>query len=105
MKRTTLVIAVLWLANLATTAIAQDADYPLKALREHREGISYYKVTVGTDGRAKNCTITQSSGSADLDKESCRMMVARGRWSPKLDAQGQATEAEYPGKVSWKLPN
>ena len=104
-KKSMPMLTALLLSSVAGTVVAQDADYPIKALREHREGTSYYKVTVGADGRAKTCTITQSSGSDDLDQESCRMVIARARWTPEKNAEGEPIETEYSGKVRWAIPS
>jgi protein TonB len=78
-------------------------DYPAKALREHREGTTYFTVTVGTDGRAKDCVITKSSGSADLDEAACEMIVRRARFDPATDEHGKPVEMPYSNKVNWKI--
>src|SRR3546814_1061210 len=77
MKGSLLIGTSLLLLNVCAEAVAQNADYPLQALREGRKGTSHFSVTVGTDGRAKDCVITKSSGSADLDAETCRMMTMK----------------------------
>src|SRR3546814_6875382 len=100
MKGSLLIGTSLLLLNVCAEAVAQNADYPLQALREGREGTSHFSVTVGTDGRAKDCVITKSSGSADLDAETCRMMAMRGRWSPAINANGAPVESKYSGKRS-----
>jgi protein TonB len=82
-----------------------NADYPPKALREGREGTTYFRVTVGSNGRAKNCTITRSSGSADLDSETCKMIATRGRWQPAKNETGEPVEDVFSGKLEWKLPH
>lgn len=104
MKGSLLIGTSLLLLNVCAEAVAQNADYPLQALREGREGTSHFSVTVGTDGRAKDCVITKSSGSADLDAETCRMMSVRGRWSPAINANGAPVDSKYSGKVNWKIP-
>src|SRR3546814_11540156 len=94
MKGSLLIGTSLLLLNVCAEAVAQNADYPLQALREGREGTSHFSVTVGTDGRAKDCVITKSSGSADLDAETCRMMAMRGRWSPAIHDNGAPVESK-----------
>src|SRR3546814_6884337 len=51
MKGSLLIGTSLLLLNVCAEAVAQNADYPLQALREVREGTSHFSVTVGTDGR------------------------------------------------------
>src|SRR3546814_16716238 len=92
MKGSLLIGTSLLLLNVCAEAVAQNADYPLQALREGRAGTSHFSVTVGTDGRAIDCVITKSSGSADLDDETSRMMATRGRWLPSLEARRVGNE-------------
>lgn len=97
-------IAVATVESLAAQTWMTQVDYPAKALREGREGTSYFTVTVGKDGRAKDCTITQSSGHTDLDEQSCRMIVRQARWEPAVDEAGNPVEASYSSKVNWTIP-
>ena len=82
-----------------------DADYPAKALREHKEGTTVISVTVDVTGRAKNCVVTKSSGSDDLDAESCRIFVARGRFTPAKNKAGEPIEGSATGTIRWVLPH
>jgi len=79
-------------------------DYPSKALREHRQGTTYFTVTVGTDGRARDCVVTKSSGSPDLDEAACKIIVKRAHFNPATDDQGKPIEKPYSNSVKWKLP-
>jgi protein TonB len=96
------------LLGMSVQAISQSsflADYPPQALREGREGTSSFSVTVGTDGRGRNCIITQSSGHADLDAQTCLMIIERGRWTPAKDHQGNPVESTFASRVIWKIPH
>ncbi|MBN8500994.1 MAG: energy transducer TonB [Sphingomonadales bacterium] len=79
-------------------------DYPALALREQREGVVSYRLTVGPDGFVSGCTITVSSGSADLDATTCRVMTARATFMPATDANGQPTTGTYVSRVRWTIP-
>ena len=101
-------LAMIAIAGQTTAAYAQmgyDADYPPGALARHEEGTSKFRVTVDTNGRARDCVITQSSGSSDLDAATCRMILERGRWKPATDADGRPIESTYSSQVRWRLPN
>lgn len=70
-------------------------DYP-KAGRDARLGHSaIIEMTVGTDGRARNCRVVSSSGDAESDRITCRLAEQRFRFRPRLDASGQPVEAVY----------
>lgn len=98
----------LLLLALPGTASAQpwstNDEYPKKALRERRDGTTYFNVTVGTDGKSKSCTVTQSSGHADLDEAACGIIMRRGRWEPATNNAGEPIEAVWSSKFRWVLP-
>lgn len=85
--------------NWATTN-----DYPSRALREEREGVTGFRVTVGTDGKVTDCQITSSSGHADLDAAACSNIQRRARFSPAMDGEGQPTTGSYSNRVRWVIP-
>ena len=90
---------------LAVARPLPDVDYPPNALKEGREGTTHYTVTVGTNGRAKDCRITESSGSKDLDDATCDMIMKSGRFKPAKDASGQPVESSLSGGMAWHLPH
>lgn len=79
-------------------------DYPSAALREDREGITTFNVTVGTDGRVEGCTITGSSGHADLDAMTCTNVSRRARFQPATDEDGNVVRGDYTNRVRWQIP-
>lgn len=87
-------------ANWVTTN-----DYPSRAIREEWEGTTSFKVTVGTDGRAQDCTITRSSGHAALDEATCAKVMKRARFKAAMDGFGEKTAGSYSGSVLWQLPD
>lgn len=85
--------------NWATTN-----DYPSRALREEREGVTGFRVTVSAEGRVTSCDITSSSGSPDLDEATCSNVTRRARFNPATDGEGQPTTGSYAGRVRWVIP-
>lgn len=79
-------------------------DYPNTAERERREGSVGFRLSVGKDGRTAACSITKTSGSADLDEATCKAMMRRTRFTPAYDANGNPVEGVFESRVSWKLP-
>lgn len=101
-------IALALVALAATDAGAArrgggNADYPAAAMREGRQGTSYFHLTIDVNGRAKDCVITRSSGHKDLDAETCKMVVERGMWTPATNDAGEAIESSFEGKIDWKI--
>lgn len=79
-------------------------DYPSRALREEREGVTRFRLTVGPDGRVADCQITGSSGSPDLDEAACANLRRRARFTPATDGEGQPTTGSYSNSVRWQIP-
>jgi len=79
-------------------------DYPARALREEREGITRFSLTVGPDGRVQNCTVTGSSGTPELDEAACRAITRRARFTPATDGEGNPTTGTYSNSVRWQIP-
>ena len=85
--------------NWATTN-----DYPSRALREEREGTTGFRLVVGPDGKVADCTVTRSSGSADLDEAACSNIRRRARFEPAKDGDGNPTTGSYSSSVRWVIP-
>jgi len=80
------------------------SDYPSRALREEREGVTGYRLTVSPDGKVADCQITSSSGSPDLDEATCANIRRRARFNPAMDGDGQPTSGSFTGRVRWQMP-
>ncbi len=86
-------------ANWATSN-----DYPSRALREEREGVTGFRVNVGTDGKVIDCQVTSSSGSPDLDQATCDNVRRRARFQPATDGDGNPTTGSYANRIRWIIP-
>lgn len=84
--------------------IVSARDYP-KATRALRLG-SFVTVslTVGTDGRARDCRIVRASRDPEADRITCRLAVERFRFNPARDAAGRPVEAVYGWQQRWFAP-
>lgn len=79
-------------------------DYPSRALREEREGVTAVAWDITTDGRVANCRVTSSSGSPDLDQAACTNISRRGRYKPALDEAGNPIASTDSRRVRWQMP-
>jgi TonB family protein len=79
-------------------------DYPKSALKENREGNVSFTLSVDTRGRVSNCSVTRSSGHADLDEATCDAVKRKARFEPARDSSGQAIMGTYSSSVGWQLP-
>ncbi|MBB4857809.1 protein TonB [Novosphingobium chloroacetimidivorans] len=78
-------------------------DYPQRALREEKTGTTGFRVTVGTDGRVVDCTVTSSSGTPELDDATCKNVTRRARFKPALQ-NGQPVQSSYSNRIRWVIP-
>lgn len=84
--------------------ISSAKDYP-KANRALRNGSAVtVQMTVGIDGRARNCRVVKPSPDAEADAITCRLIEQRFRFRPKTNAAGQPVEAEYRWQQRWWNP-
>jgi TonB family protein len=80
-------------------------DYPAAAVRAGEQGTVEVKLAVGTTGRVTNCSVTSSSGSSALDSTTCRLLIARARFTPAMDSTGSPVTAEVTHRQPWRLPD
>jgi protein TonB len=89
-------------ANLAS--YIQADDYPPTAMRANQQGQVTFLMAIGPDGRLTDCIVTGSSGSAELDSATCRIMKSRARFTPARDAHGNPNGDLQSGLIRWSLP-
>ncbi|HEY7809450.1 MAG TPA: energy transducer TonB [Allosphingosinicella sp.] len=89
-------------ANL--NSYVSDADYPASAVRSEEQGTTRFRLSIGPDGRVKECSVTGSSGSSSLDAATCRIMKSRARFTPARDSTGNATGDQVASSIRWVLP-
>jgi protein TonB len=87
-----------------TGSISGASDYPPAAKRAGIEGSVTVRYTVGLDGRASGCAVTRSSGNAELDAATCRIIERRFRYRPAKDRQGRSVAETVRRTFDWLLP-
>ena len=79
-------------------------DYPTRAMREERQGVTRFSVSVDANGRVSDCSVTGSSGSPDLDSTACSLIQRRARFSPAKDTTGAAIPSTWSSSFRWQIP-
>lgn len=79
----------------------KDSDYPRAALAAGVSGTVHMRFTVGVKGRVTDCTVTRSSGNAELDETTCRLIRERLRYAPSRDAAGKPIPEIVTGEHRW----
>ncbi|MEP9358268.1 energy transducer TonB [Sphingomonas sp. KR3-1] len=78
-------------------------DYPKAAAEAGAQGTVAMRFTVGVDGRVSDCRVTRSSGNAELDETTCRLILKRFRYAPSRDANGKPYPDTVTGEQEWQL--
>lgn len=81
------------------------ADYPASPLRRGIEGVTGYRLVIGTNGKVNACEITASSGNAQLDEATCSKLTRRARFTPATDSSGAKVVGNFNGVVRWQIPD
>jgi protein TonB len=89
-------------ANLAS--YVSDEDYPGTAVRNEEQGTTRFRLTVGADGKVKECSVTASSGSSSLDATTCKLMKQRAKFTPAKNNRGEPTGDTVASAIRWVLP-
>jgi len=78
-------------------------DYPKAARKAQHQGRVAMRLTIDRKGLVVGCTITASSGYAELDTAACDAVHRRGRFVIGKDAPSDATTFNYNFAVNWSL--
>ncbi|HEX7782903.1 MAG TPA: energy transducer TonB [Sphingobium sp.] len=81
----------------------RDSDYPKAEAETGVGGTVAVRYAVETDGRATECRVTRSSGSADLDAVTCRLIEQRFRYRPSRTPQGRAVRSIIIENHHWEI--
>lgn len=80
-----------------------DRDYPRAAARAGIGGTVWVRYQVTVRGRAEDCRVTRSSGNADLDAVTCRLVTKRFRYQPGTDATGRPVTSVVEEDHVWAI--
>ena len=81
-----------------------NSDYPPNLANAGIGGRVSAEIGVGIDGRVTSCRITRSSGNAQLDSLTCRLIEQRYRFRPSTDRYGRPIPDEADVDQDWISP-
>ncbi|MBU2032622.1 MAG: energy transducer TonB [Alphaproteobacteria bacterium] len=78
-------------------------DFPIPdGGRQARFGTSVtVAMTVGVDGRARDCRVVRPSPDPQADAIVCQLAIERFRFRPAIDTQGNPVPADYGWRQDW----
>jgi protein TonB len=82
-----------------------DNDYRPNWARRELTGLAGFRLQIAADGRVTGCSITRSTGHAELDEATCALVARRARFEPARGTSGEPVAGSYSGSVLWELPD
>lgn len=86
-----------------TEPVFTGGDYPEEAIRRGEEGTAFVLLLIDTAGHVDTCTILESSGYPDLDRQTCKVIQAHAKFVPAKDDSGSSVFALHRIPVTWVL--
>ena len=74
-------------------------DYPARALREERQGVTEIDLHIDPDGNPFACAVRVGSGHADLDEATCFALLQRARFEPTPSG------TLWSNAIRWEIPD
>lgn len=79
-------------------------DYPRAAMSANQTGTTQFSLVIDSSGKPQSCNILVSSGFALLDQTTCKLIMARAKFKPAEDKNGQPVSGLWLGTVRWMMP-
>lgn len=89
-------------ANLAS--YLTPSDYPDDAIRNEWSGETGFALLVDENGKVADCMVTQTSGHAILDTQTCALIMRRAQFDPARDPGGKAVRDRVTSRIRWLIP-
>jgi len=77
-------------------------DYSRALQKAGKQGTVNFRLDVDTKGKISKCTVTRSSGYADLDAVTCNAAKKRAKFKPAMDGEGQKQTGIFDSRVTWR---
>ena len=79
-------------------------DYPAVALRAEAGGTAGLVMLIDEAGKVESCMVSQTSGYASLDAQSCAIVTRRGRFEPAIGIDGKPAKSGNLFRIRWQMP-
>lgn len=61
-------------------------------------------ILIDEKGKVADCTVTQTSGLAALDSQTCFIITSRAKFVPAVGADGNPAKHSMSPRIQWKMP-
>ena len=80
-------------------------DYPAVAVYGLASGTVGMVTLIDEAGKLESCMVTQTSGNASLDAQSCAIVTERAKFDPALGSDGKPAKSGTTLRIRWQLGN
>lgn len=82
--------------------LATPANYPQAALRARKSGVVIFRAIVDAKGNVTKCSVVESSGTKELDDQTCALVASKARFRPAIAADGSKVTAPLVEAMMWQ---
>ncbi|MBX7456687.1 TonB family protein [Qipengyuania sp. 1NDH17] len=82
----------------------RDRDYKSSWVRREYQGVAGFKLDIAASGKVTGCRVTSSTGHAELDEATCKLIQSRARFEPARGSNGEPVAGSFSSSVRWQLP-
>ena len=79
-------------------------DYRTSWINRDYTGTVSFRVTVGTNGRVSDCSVTGGTAPGALKNATCRLIKRRARFNAATNGDGNKVTGTYSSTVRWQIP-
>jgi len=90
-------------AEGSVKGLIKSEDYPEVSIQDLASGSVRFLLLVNEAGRVVDCTVTETSGIAALDAQSCSIVVERARFKPAVGIDGKPARGALEQRVTWRV--
>ena len=81
-----------------------DRDYKSSWSRRELTGVASFTLDIAANGTVTGCRVTRSTGHAELDEATCKLVQRRARFEPARGSNGEPVAGSFSSSVRWQLP-
>ena len=79
-------------------------DYPTSALRENKEGLVYFRLSIDPNGKITQCSVQRAINQSEFARITCDLISKRGRFTPARDLAGTPVPGFFISSVRFNIP-
>lgn len=85
--------------------LIRSSDYPGESVSKGQQGTVTFVLLIDESGKVADCTVTETSGVAFLDSQSCAITKLRARFKPAIGLDGRPAKGSFIQRISWRVGN